>query len=460
MMMRPLTRAGAIAICLTAAGPGHESIAQAQLAPLATPPRQAASATTPTTPSPSLVVWQRWADSAEGRPIELVRLGQGQHQVLVVAGLRGDDPLSVALAERLASHLTEFPALVAATTVTIIRDANPDGRVRRTAVNAHGVLLEHNFSSSNWRKLTQHGQFISGRLPESEPETRALAELIAQSRPERVLLLATVATKPSLTFCGPRADWPGKIARDARLPLSAPDLAATSGSLVIFAGQDRAIPCLSAELPRASNVEALWPDVRAGLSTAVSDGFFVPAATPAPVVPLVTVAPGSGQVVRAPAGSLTPVRNVATQRTPTDERPEGTVRPFSFLLRDVREIAPQPQANISAPQASVSSGPRVLSADELSRGGTLVPVTVPASNAPPAENASPNPPEHAGQGSDISPFGRKPNRVEIRSDDRSLRPATSESQPGVDLGKVRRPPAVPVLDERALPQPPIPRVND
>jgi len=413
---------------------------------------QAADAATQAVASTSPIPWQRWAVSVEGRPIEMVRLGQGSHQVLVVAGLRGDDPLSVGLAERLALHLTEFPRLVAATTVTIVRDANPDGRARRTAVNAHGVLLEHNFSSSNWRKLPLNGQFISGRLPESEPETRALSELIAQSRPERVLILASVAAKPSLSYSGPRADWPGKFARDASLPLSAPDLMLTSGSLVIFAGQDRAIPCLSAELPRASDVEALWPDVRAGLSTAVSDGFAVPAAAPAPVVPTVTVVPGSNQVVRAPVSSSTPVRNVTAQKTPTEEQPVGTVRPFSFLLRDVREATP-------APRASVSSGPRVLSADELTGGGSLVPVTLPTTVTPPAEGESPSLPDSGGRSGGVSPFGRKPNHVEIRSGERSIPPAMPESQPGADRNKVRRLPAVPVMDERALPQPPIPRAN-
>lgn len=439
-MMRPLTRAGALVICLTATGPGYDAFAEPQIASPAAQSTQAAQSATLALPNTKSLPWQGWARSAEGRPIEMVRLGTGSHQVLVIAALRGDDALAVELAEHLAAHLIEYPSLVAATTVTIVRDANPDGRARRTATNSHGVLLEHNFSSSNWRKLPQAGEYLSGRLPESEPETRALAELIAQCRPQRVLVLSTVSTKPALFYAGPRADWPGKFALEAKLSLAAIDLASTSGSPVVYLGQDRAIPCVLAQLPRARDIATLWPKVRRGLSTAVSDGFTAPVLTPPPQVPLVTVAPGSTQVMRVPPVTSATTRVVAAPLASSEQAAAEPHRPFSFLLRDVREVAPPPAKPATA-------GPRVLSAEELTSGGSLVPVARP-------EAAQPSPADVPAGGA--SPFGRRPNRVEIRGDAKSAPAARTGNRSSSEGGETNRPPAVPVVDERALPQPPIP----
>ena len=55
------------------------------------------------------VPWEPLGRSAENRVIEFIQLGQGEHDVLVVGGMAGDDALGVGLVEKLASHLARFP---------------------------------------------------------------------------------------------------------------------------------------------------------------------------------------------------------------------------------------------------------------------------------------------------------------------------------------------------------------
>src|SRR5690348_16085352 len=86
----------------------------------------ATAAETAPQPAPaSRIAWQTLARSVEDRVIEYCRFGQGDEHVLVVASLAGDEFEGVELAERLASHLEQFPRRLADTTVTIVRDPNP-----------------------------------------------------------------------------------------------------------------------------------------------------------------------------------------------------------------------------------------------------------------------------------------------------------------------------------------------
>lgn len=215
------------------------------------------------------VAWQTWARSVEGRPIELARFGNGPRQVLVVGGLYGDHPHSAALAESLARHLHSFPVRLSGTTVTIVRDANPDGRARTVRENARGVDLDRNFSSANWRKLPHEGRWLSGRLPESEPETKALADLIETLHPERVVVLLPAPQRPALVAAGPAADWIGVLALDTGLPRGALDPVESSGTLAAFAGLDRNISTAVLLLPTRGDRETVWTHFRRGLVRAV-----------------------------------------------------------------------------------------------------------------------------------------------------------------------------------------------
>jgi protein MpaA len=104
---------------------------------------------------------------------------RGAHRsVLVVGSIAGDEPGGIAVTKMLASR-----AAIAGVRLWLIPDANPDGAVRGTRVNADGVDLNRNFPY-RWRPLGAPGsRYYSGPRPASEPESRAIEAFLRRTRP-------------------------------------------------------------------------------------------------------------------------------------------------------------------------------------------------------------------------------------------------------------------------------------
>ncbi|MEX2560447.1 MAG: M14 family zinc carboxypeptidase [Pirellulales bacterium] len=214
------------------------------------------------------VTWERLGASAEGRPIEFVQLGGGPRRVLVVGSLEGDRPEGLELAAYLAAHLARFPGRAAQATVTIVRDPNPDGRLRRTTGNARGVHLEQNFPTSNWHKVPASRYWTSGREPDSEPETRILNDLLDDVAPDRILILSSAPAPASLTYAGPAEQFAGAVALQAGLWPKPLDPAA-AGSLAAYAGRDRGTPIIVLGLPIRSSPHDNWSRYKRALLAAL-----------------------------------------------------------------------------------------------------------------------------------------------------------------------------------------------
>jgi hypothetical protein len=100
---------------------------------------------------------------------------------LLIGGMHGDEPATVYLLEsfwREYLHLLPHP-------VVALPLANPDGFSANTRYNARGVDLNRNFGF-NWQSTSEEPP---GPEPWSEPETRALRELIMRLKPARVVSL-------------------------------------------------------------------------------------------------------------------------------------------------------------------------------------------------------------------------------------------------------------------------------
>jgi len=127
--------------------------------------------------------------SASGRPIEVYTFGQGEKQVMIVAGIHGGyEWNTIALADQLITYINDHPeALSSDVTLYILRDLNPDGDARSHdadgRVNARGVDLNRNFPV-NWAAAWDRSgcydttPTTSGTAPASEPETRILMRFI------------------------------------------------------------------------------------------------------------------------------------------------------------------------------------------------------------------------------------------------------------------------------------------
>jgi protein MpaA len=128
-----------------------------------------------------------------GLPLEVWR-PRGRCQLLIFAGIHGEEPETTYALSRALRQLTAPPEHCA-----VVLAANPDGLVRGTRGNARGVDLNRNFPSRDWQpNPVTHRSTIEdvsdirlspGTSPGSEPETQSLLALIGDLKPEVVIAL-------------------------------------------------------------------------------------------------------------------------------------------------------------------------------------------------------------------------------------------------------------------------------
>lgn len=138
--------------------------------------------------------------SALGAPIHVHHIGQGARTLLLIGGIHGGYEINtVTLIDALIAHFTAHPDEIPSTTsLALIRALNPDGLAfpgrAEGRFNANGVDLNRNWSCGWQAEAFWRGQRVSaGVEPLSEPETRALADYILQSRPSAVLFFHSAA---------------------------------------------------------------------------------------------------------------------------------------------------------------------------------------------------------------------------------------------------------------------------
>jgi len=186
--------------------------------------------------------------SVQNRPIDCWTLGSGPDVTLIIATIHGDEPAGTPLVRRLASHLAQHPTLLAGRTLLIVPMANPDGHVAHRRVNARGIDLNRNYPASNYDSHGDHGH-----APLSEPESRALHQLVESRRPARVLSFHQPIRSGSacIDFDGPAADLAAAMAAACDLPVK--KLGGRPGSLGSYVGETLGRPIITVELPAESS---------------------------------------------------------------------------------------------------------------------------------------------------------------------------------------------------------------
>lgn len=129
--------------------------------------------------------------SVLGRPVVATYFGIGPKKILLVGCLHGSECNTGAMLNSWMSYLRSNQSqLRTDRTFIIVPYANPDGRAANNRFNAHVVDLNRNFDAS-WQAKTYwlnqtypHG---GGSAPFSEPESRALRNLILAERPARIV---------------------------------------------------------------------------------------------------------------------------------------------------------------------------------------------------------------------------------------------------------------------------------
>ncbi len=210
--------------------------------------------------------WRTCGQSVEGRPIEYAVFGSGEETVMLIASIHGNEEAGTPLLLRLADLLAdphEAPAWMDDRRVVLVPRVNPDGLAAGRRHNAHGVDLNRNFPSTNFRAGRGHGP-----APLSEPESRAIQALVQEYTPDRVI-----------TFHMPIAliDYDGPAEGLARAmgavsPLRVRRIGSRPGSLGSWIGEDLGLPIVTVELPpsarRLAGLEA-WEFYGPMIETAI-----------------------------------------------------------------------------------------------------------------------------------------------------------------------------------------------
>lgn len=203
--------------------------------------------------------------SISGRIISATLNGDAKKYVLVLAGIHGDEPSSVVLAQALASSLegTPTPSNIS---VLIVSKVNPDGLISGTRVNARGVDINRNFPTKSWQPDASGKRYYPGKEPASEPETQAIIRLIKKFPPG--LLINIHVPLGCVNWDGPAKNIAKIIASSNGYPLRSNIGYPTPGSLGTYAGIERDIPTITLELRAAASAELIeenLPALRAAL---------------------------------------------------------------------------------------------------------------------------------------------------------------------------------------------------
>ena len=123
-----------------------------------------------------------------GRPIEAHHFvppsyAKPRDPAVLFGAIHGDEQVTALQLERLITDLLERPP---GRDTWIVPCLNMDGALAGTKNNARDVDLNRNFAAANWVAEHKAG-YHPGAIPESEPETRALVDLIDRVGARRLI---------------------------------------------------------------------------------------------------------------------------------------------------------------------------------------------------------------------------------------------------------------------------------
>ena len=131
--------------------------------------------------------------SVQGRAISAYYFGTGPKKVVFYGAMHGNEANTRALLYSFINNLeTRFDEIPKDKTIIVVPALNPDGVASGSRLNANGVDINRNFATASWRSDASYpgGNNVEGSggtEPFSEPETRAIRDLILREGPVLVI---------------------------------------------------------------------------------------------------------------------------------------------------------------------------------------------------------------------------------------------------------------------------------
>jgi protein MpaA len=201
--------------------------------------------------------------SVLGRPIVAYHFTPPEYAAerpaaVLFGAIHGDEPLGVHCIAQLALELVARPP---GRDTWLIAALNPDGLAGGSKNNANDVDLNRNFAAANWTREHQPG-YDPGEAPESEPETRALVDLIDRTGATR--LIALHSPYRTVNWDGAGRELAEAMAERNGYGASADIGYPTPGSFGSKYGVDRGCEVITLEIPMIEPDEA-WEQNRRAL---------------------------------------------------------------------------------------------------------------------------------------------------------------------------------------------------
>ena len=240
------------------------------------------------------IPFEIFGESVQGRPLLSIEFSGSDPKslTLVQCGIHGDELPGVPMCLKLISEIRSGKRKLRPATRLIIQPLlNPDGMVgmaKSQRNNANGVDLNRNFptkdyvekSMSSW-KAKDHSdpRKYPGTVAGSEPEVKALVAFIEKFKPQKIISIHTPLGFLDLDAKGPTKDL-NRRAKYLAVSMSKnagnyrfKSFGFYPGSLGNYAGQERAVPVYTLELPSNGSdkptVDHYWTRFRVALWRAI-----------------------------------------------------------------------------------------------------------------------------------------------------------------------------------------------
>lgn len=201
--------------------------------------------------------------SVNGQPILVYELKHDAPAMLLVAGIHGDEPQSAFVGDRLVDLLNTRVGDMLDEHLLVIPRLNPDGLDCGTRSNAHGVDINRNFPTTNWKHGQPGDRYYGGSATASEPETQLILDVMRRFTPRRILAIHCIdRPKHCLNFDGPAQALAEAMSKANGYEVRADIGHPTPGSIGTWMGYDRKIPVVTLELPADEEPEKCWQDNR------------------------------------------------------------------------------------------------------------------------------------------------------------------------------------------------------